>query len=37
MICSNFTTITIFNSKDKEQKKITKETRKLALTDFDRI
>ena len=30
-------TITIFNSKDKEQKKITKETRKLALKVLNRI
>lgn len=30
-------TITIFNSKDKEQKKFTKETRELALRVLDRI
>ena len=30
-------TITIFNSKDKEQKKLQKETRALALRVLDRI
>ena len=30
-------TITIFNSKDKEQKKITKETFKLAVKALERI